>query len=350
MPLVPSRLSQALRKSSQGTDEITIGSKMRNGDIKGATMADVAKLIEGVRYLVRGWIPYGMVTGVIAEPGTGKSAFALWLARTVMTGSTWFTGAKGPAKGYVLWCPTESDMAVTLQRMVDWKISMDKLLLPFGDDPLKSVNLTNKEHLQRMEQLINKHRTKLVVVDSLRGAHDSDENNSRVSTIMQGLSGIAERTKASVVLVHHTKKLMLEEEPTANSSRGSNAIIAMMRSLIGIDRPDPTKPKWCRLRILKENLGIAPDPIGFRIDDQGLHFGDSPRRPPKANEKDKAAEWLKSRLIPGKWIPAKTLLEEAAELGYSRNAVQRAREEMGIIKSHGIREIKGVSEWTIPVD
>jgi RecA-family ATPase len=226
-------------------------------------MTDAAKLIAGVKYLVRGWIPFGMVTGFIAEPGVGKSAFALWTARTIMTGDQWFTGAVGPQPGSVLWCPTENDMAITKDRMEKWRIPFKRLRLPF-DDPLASVDLLDVTHLERIESLICKYQTKAIFVDSLRGSHDGDENSSRVGKVLKNLAEIAERTSAAVIVVHHTRKLIEGEEVTANSSRGSNSILALFRSQLGFDKPDADSD-WVRVRMLKQNLGLAPAPFGLRI-------------------------------------------------------------------------------------
>ncbi len=207
-------------------DDIIIGGSIKESElvnVKAVTMEDAAELIASVRYLVPDWIPYGMVTGFIAEPGIGKSAFALWLARSIMTGSPWFTGAKGPKPGHILWCATENDMAITKDRMEKWCIPFDKMILPLEDDPLASVDLLSDEHVGRIESLICKYKTKAVFLDSLRGSHDGDENCSRVGKVLQNLSKIAERTQAAVIVVHHTKKLDDGEEISANSSRGSNA-------------------------------------------------------------------------------------------------------------------------------
>jgi hypothetical protein len=136
--------------------------------IEAATMVDVEKLVAKVQYLLRDWIPFGMVTGLVAEPSMGKSAFALWLARTIMTGSPWFNGRRGPKKpGYVLWCSTEHDMAITLGRTDKWQIPKDRLILPFKDDPLRPINLRDPEHLELIEVLINKYKALLVVIDTL---------------------------------------------------------------------------------------------------------------------------------------------------------------------------------------
>ena len=291
-----------------GTDEVTIGSSPVLGTekIKAGSMASVMKIVAGICYLVRGWIPFGMLTMVLGPPGVGKSAFALFaLVRPIVTGGLlWFSSMKAPAKpGYVLWCDTEGSAAITVQRIKDWGLPAERILVPFKDDPLLPINLTCAEHIERIEAVINRYRIKLVVIDSLRGAHGGDENSSQVAQVLQNLAAIAERTKAAVVIVHHTRKMALDEEMHADLSRGSNALVAMVRSQLGIDKPDKDSD-WCRLQMLKENLGLKPRPIGFRIGSKGLEFGESPEKPRKRTQKDEAEEWLRERHGARKGIPS----------------------------------------------
>src|SRR5262249_32646920 len=160
---------------------------------EGATMADAAKLVGSIRYLVPGAIAYGMLQSFIGAPGEGKSALALdGVAGPVMLGGKrWFTGGAGPIQpANVVWLPTENDMAITLKRMRDWKLPLDRLKLLDKNDPLKSVDLGNLEDVIRVEKLVNKYSCPLVVLDSLRGGHDSDENNSRVSRFLKALAAI----------------------------------------------------------------------------------------------------------------------------------------------------------------
>ena len=134
------RLEQ-LRKP--GSDVVPIGSSKTGvpGEerFETASMADVMKLVSGIRYLVKDWIPFGMATMLVAEPGVGKSAFALYgLVRPIITGANWFNGSKGPPKpGHVLWCDTEGTAAITSQRLHDWGLPPDRIKVPFMDEPLR---------------------------------------------------------------------------------------------------------------------------------------------------------------------------------------------------------------------
>jgi hypothetical protein len=227
--------------------------------------------------------------------------------------------------------------------MHDWGIPTDRVLLPFSD-PLATANLSDEEHLARIEWIIRKRSVRLVVIDSLRGGHNDDENNSRVGRVLQQLSAIAERTKAAIVIVHHTKKLMVDEEITANSSRGSNAILAMFRCQIGIDRPDPTS-KWCRVRVLKENLGVAPKPIGFQVTPKGLEFGMPPERLQQHTRKDEAANWLKNRMKVGREYSAGEIIEEAGQHNYNSHTVRKAAIEILKIQPKAVRKDGKISGW-----
>jgi hypothetical protein len=344
-----SRIAAQIALNS-ATDDVAIGATSPAPEgkvVQVATMADAAKVITGVKYLVKDWIPFGMVTGIVAEPGMGKSAFSLSLTGTIITAGNWFNDMRGLGRaGYVLWCATENDMAITLQRMRDWGLPQDRLLLPFKNDPLAPINLTNAAHLDLIEAIVNQYKTPAIVVDSLRGGHDGDENNSVVGRVLANLAKIAERTSAAILVVHHTRKLQVEEEITANSSRGSNAILALMRSQIGIDRPNK-ESKWCRVRVLKENLGLAPKPLGFRVTGNGLEFGPAPEKPRKDTQGQKAGDWLQQQMQPGQWYRAAELQDKAKD--YSANALQRAREQLGITQAAGnIRQGQdGKYEWRL---
>lgn len=346
------RLAELEAKRPPGTDELEIGSAADPADVRGATMEDAAKIVSAVKYLVRDWVPYGMVTGVIAEPGVGKSAFVLdALAGPILRGGKWFTGARGPGKpGNVLWCGTEADLAITLDRMTKWKLPLARLILPFDDDPLGTITLTNDAHIVRIEALVNRYKTRLVVVDSLRGGHDTDENSSQVGRVLKALAGIAERTRAAVVVVHHTRKLSTDEEVSANASRGSNAILALMRAQLGIDRPDPDSPR-CRVRMLKQNLGLSPKSIGFQVTNDGLQFGPPPERPkPPPKQKDKAADWLRSFMRPGWPYKVAEVIAAGERAGYPEStltkvALYEVRVEKRTVHPPGGQKY---SEWVIP--
>jgi archaellum biogenesis ATPase FlaH len=332
------------RTQRAGTDPVRVGAEP-TADVHTGDMGTVMKLVAGVRYLMRDWLPFGMLTMLLGEPGSGKSAFALYaFVRTVLLGCNWFNGMRGPGEpGCALWCDTEGAAAITVQRVNDWALPADQIKVPFDDDPLRSVNLTDPAHLARIDAVVTAYKIKLVVIDSLRGAHVEDENNSRVAAVLQALAGIAERTGAAILIIHHARKLGADEAVSANSSRGSNALLAMVRSQLGIDRPDKSSD-WRRLLMLKENLGLKPRPVGFRISSAGLDFGPPPTAPQKESVKDKAAKFLRDRMTAGKPYAAAELIAEAAKHGIGEVALHRAKSALGIV----VVRVKAGWQWTLP--
>ena len=125
---MPKPLSRSKLKIPPGTDLVKIGSarareQLKTEDIETATMEDVSQIVGSVKFLVRNWIPYGMVTLVVAPPGVGKSAFALGALAgpIILGGRRWFNLRSGPKKpGYVLWADTEGGNAISIKRLNDW--------------------------------------------------------------------------------------------------------------------------------------------------------------------------------------------------------------------------------------
>lgn len=344
-------LKQVLANALNGTDEIEISPETKTREIKKLSMADVAKVIDGIKFLVKGWVPYGMVTLVIAAPGVGKSYFVLWsLVRPIVTGGLrWFTGLSGPKEpGYVMWCDTEGSNAINVDRIKKCGIPLDKILLPFPDDPLRQVDLSDPTHLKSMERRIANYKIKLVVVDSLRGAHSGDENSSRMDQVLKQLVGLAERTQAAVVVIHHLNKTPDDIEPNINNSRGSNAIAANVRSALLMYKPNP-KEDTVRVWVAKENLGIKPKPIGFKITSNGLTFCDAPEKERKEATTYAEQLLLTQELMDGEWKRAKPIQEEASSRGISNNKLQRAREELGITKENDcVKKEDGIWWWRLP--
>ncbi len=299
----------------------------------------------GIKWLVRGWIPYGMVTGLIGQPKDGKSAFVLGgLVRPIITGSHWFNGLPGPKPGFVLWADTEGSAGINVQRAADWGLPEDRVKVPFPDDPLRPINLSNPADMERVEAVICRYKTPLVVVDSFRGAHSEDENSSRIAQVLQSLTTIAERTKAAIVVIHHTKKMGPDEEMSANSGRGSNAFLAMVRCQIALDRPDP-KGEWRRVRVLGENLGTAPRPVGFRFVEGGLEFGDAPTKPHRPTEQDAAEDWLRQHMKAGKKYRASEVLAEAQQHGHANRTVRKAATGRLRILPESVRRDGKIAGW-----
>lgn len=348
--LTKTKPNHALVKSlNKRSDEVQIGQDREFAPIyEIGNWSKLAEQIGAIKWLIPGWLPYGMLTGLIGEPKAGKSAFALaGLVGPIITGKQFFNHSRFGKPQQVIWVDTERRAAINVKRIQDWGLPGDKIINPFADLS-ETFNLQNPNHIAQLMGTICKYEIPLTIVDSFRGSHTGDENKSTVSNPLGELARISEMTSSCIAVIHHTKIIGEDEEININSGRGSNAFLAAVACQIAIDRPDRNSP-WRRLQILGENLGISPPPVGFTINDTGIEFGNAPTRPKKTTEKDEAAEWLLKKMNRGEEYNAGELLEEAEGLGINRRTLSRASQLIGV-QSTPVRNGKVISHhcWILP--
>lgn len=326
-----------------------------------ASWADLSRANAEVKYLLHDWIPYKMLTGVVGDSKAGKSMFLLWgVVRPIIMGLDWFTGQLQTEPGHVVWCDTERRAAINLARAARWGLPVERIILPFKDK-YQIFNIKEAEHIKRLTDVVCRYKAKAVIVDSYRGSHRGNENDSAMDAALKDLGSVCETTNTACPIIHHTKKTRIEGEegggePTLHCARGSSAFLAAVACQLVIDIPDPSpnlKEAWRRLQVLGENLGIAPAPVGFRILDNGLEFGPVPRRvvtEKKGSERDKCRKWLDARLPQGSRCASHVIIAEAEALGWSKTGtLQRAKVELRIesdqrVKPHEwVRAIGGIS-------
>ena len=100
------------------------------------------------------------------------------------------------------------------------------------------------EHQQALLEAAFRDDIRLIVVDSLRGAHRGRENDSDLISLVGWLAAMARDTGKPVLLTHHLRKRSQGEgeEVTLDRIRGTSAILQPARVVWALDRPDPTDP------------------------------------------------------------------------------------------------------------
>lgn len=298
------------------------------------TMEDQCRRLGEVRFLVNDWIPLGMVTMLFAEGGTGKSGFALGLVGSLVTCGTWFSGQPVPEPGRAVWIDTEGAAGLTASRVQAWGLPKDRIVITGRKgERFETFSLESDADMAVLESYVRRTAARLVVIDSLSGGHGRDENSTQVGLIVKRLALLAEGTGCAVVVVHHSRKLSPGQAITANDARGSNSQVAMIRSQIGMDKPDPDG-KWVRVLMLKENLGLAPEPFGFRMTTAGPVYGPPPGKPRRDKEVAFAERLLRAVLPPGEWVPSKTLDDAMARADVGETAYGKARKLLGVEKKN----------------
>lgn len=279
------------------------------------------------------WIPKGYLTMIAAQPGKGKSYFCLWLAKIFIRGGVLPNGTTYTPKqgGKILWCDTEGAQGMTLERAASIDLPLEDILAPL-ENPFDPVNLGNLEHRKRLEMLCGRDEIQIIVIDSLSGAHSKKENDSgEMKEILIWLQSVAQRTNKPIICTHHFNKLNFQDAlPNIDKVRGSSAIIQFFRSVISIDCPDVMTPERKRLAVIKANLCMTPEMLGFEIADGGreIIFMDAPDAPKKETAIGNATVWLANFLTEEK---LQTDVEDAAKkAGISEKTLRRAKKSLGV--------------------
>lgn len=297
------------------------------------TWAELDQYLPSIEWEWLGWVPRGLLTLLVGASGSGKSALALALAARIINGTEWPDGTKIGDSGLVVWCETENAQAINLQRARAWGLPLESILIPRASHILDTVQLDTAEGWEALETVCHRPGVRLVVVDSLSGAHRRDENSAEIRGLLINLASLAQSTGLPVLVIHHLRKKGLFDSGKIDPDRvrGSSAIVQFPRVVLAIDQPDPEyQPHQVRLYQIKNNLAHYPEPLGFEVSDAGLHFGKAPKEPHIETQADKACDLLRALLADGP-IPANDIYAEGEGAALSKITLKRAKKRLGIV-------------------
>lgn len=298
-----------------------------------ATWADMAKLIGPVQWEWPDWLPSALLVELVADSGAGKSAVALRIAAVFLAGWMWPDGTPySGATGKVLWCETEAGQALNLERAQTWGLPIENILSPLPN-PLDDVSLFDPAHLEAIAAKAARDDVRLIIVDSLSGGTAGREKGEDQMPVVKWLSELARDLKKPVILLHHLRKRGLadgigKDTVTLDRVRGSTVIVQPARVVWALDVPNPNTFDTKRLSVIKSNLGRFPKPIGVRIDDEGLAFGEAPK-PPTAMSKLDQAKLLLLRLLAGGPRLQTDIEAEAISEDISMDTMREAKARLG---------------------
>ena len=338
-----------LARADSLLDGLTSASLQYSFSQNPSTWSDLGEILGPLTWSWKGWLPDGMLTILAGEPGSGKSALALRLAATFTDGRDWPDGSPYAGQtGSVLWVECEAAQAINLSRAQKWipPIQLDRLLGPLAD-PMSMVHLDDPDGLRAVRKTSLRPDVRLIIVDSLRGAHRGDENSSETAGIVIWLAELARDSCKPVLVIHHVRKRSTLDEPggvvTLDRLRGSSAIVQPARVVLALDSPDPSDPSLKRLSEIKNNLAEYPDPIGLEITATGLSFGLAPETPVFEKQMDRAIAFLRDLLVDGPVLSMEALAA-GKTAGFSDKTLNRAKSKIGITS-----ERKGKQwYWVIP--
>ena len=190
-------------------------------------------------YVLPGLMP-GTVGSIVSPGGQGKSILALMLACLVGGGIDLLELGTFPM-GNTVYLSAEDSEDILDERIF---YIGTKLHIGQRENCIEGVitkdltrcdpDLINGEHAAAWRQAIEAEATgaRLLILDTLRNFHSSDENNSTaMSILISCLRGIAARTGCAILFLHHTNKssAINGQGDMQQASRGSSVLTDNIR-------------------------------------------------------------------------------------------------------------------------
>jgi hypothetical protein len=166
---------------------------------------------------------------MFTPPRKGKSLWAMTLARSVATGEP-FLG-RPTTQGTVIYARLEDSAAKTKEREIaqGWDRGL----------PVAWIDQFGLTQTDFLEALVEETDARLVVIDTLSRANDTSisESSAEIAQVIAPLQNLASRQNCCVLLVHHSRKLTIDNADQTDvfeNSRGSTAIRATCRGMLAI--------------------------------------------------------------------------------------------------------------------
>jgi hypothetical protein len=303
-----------------------------------------------LKWIVKGYIAWGILCELIGDPGNGKTYLAIAIAAGLTVGS--FAGSLCTA-GRIAFLSGEDSNHDLKRRFVSAGANLERVrILPSvfeGANGLTPFTLPN--HIRMLEEALRADNTLVLFIDPiaafLNGKTDS-HNDASSRKVLAELAALAQRTGTAICLIRHMNKMGSVDRAIYRGG-GSIAFTAAARTsfLIG---PDPTdqSPDIFRRRVIacvKSNLGPKPLSRSFVLrsdsEDEAAHVEwleepslltaddllREPHQPRKAEALKQALSFLSDELAETA-KPARQIESHAQALGISESTLKRARKRL----------------------
>jgi hypothetical protein len=173
-----------------------------------------------VNWTVDKWLPVSTMAFLISPPGGFKTWLTFDLAISIATGTPFLNKFKVHEPGPVFLVQQEDFHGQTQTRLDIITRSRFKMGVSDGDDfeirtppkipifihPDRKLKFADKTAVMGLESAIEDIRPKLVIIDPLYSAGDTQDYMAKTATQMLALKTFRDRYNCSFLIVHHTKK------------------------------------------------------------------------------------------------------------------------------------------------
>src|SRR5271157_6098772 len=243
-----------------------------------ATLADVAKIVSAQPWLWKGWLALGVLNAVAADPGVGKTRFALDLARRLWDALPWPDEQPNelPAETRTLWVQGDRNFAEMLQAARDFGLPDEAVTLGSSpDEPFGSLNLDDPGTLALLGERILAAEVPLAIIDTI--GMTTSRNLSRPDEAREffaPLLDLCQKTGVALLALTHL---------SANKEALGRRIVEKARVVIKMTQPDPEgQPDRRRLWVDKSAV-VKPSALGITMGKSGNTYDTDP---PKEKETD----------------------------------------------------------------
>ncbi len=312
-----------------------------------ATLADVAKIVSAQPWLWKGWLALRVLNAVAADPGIGKTRFALDLARRLWFGLPWPDGqpATLPAGTRTLWVQGDRNFAEMLQAARDFGLPDEAVALGSApDEPFGSLDLDDPDTLAAIGNRIQAAAAPLAIIDTVgmtTASNLSKPNEAR--EFFAPILDLCHKTGVAFLGLTH-----LSKDKEALGRR----IVEKARVVIKMTQPDPEgQPDRRRLWVDKTAV-VRPPALGITMKTGGNDYDFEPpkepdpvpkKRGPSPEKLEECKTWLAAQLTPN---PARvSVVRKAAEqAGHAVGTLYAARDALGVSEY----ELDGRKWWKLP--
>jgi hypothetical protein len=220
-------------------------------------------------WIVKGLLEVGALALLFGDPGAGKSLLALDLAACIATGEA-FHGHSVKKRGAVAYVAGEGFTGIR-RRLLAWSIArgpnLEAAPLYVSRAPTALCEAEAMRELEASLEAIDEEAGPpvLVVIDTYSRNLGGDENASRDGAIaIQALDAIRARWGCAVLIVHHAGH--------GDKLRGRGW--SGLRAAVDAEYRAEKVGEVMHLESTKKKDGLPPEPMAFRLAEQGIGLRD----------------------------------------------------------------------------
>lgn len=288
-----------------------------------------------VEWLWYPYIPFGKLTIIQGDPGSGKTMLILYLASLLSTGSPLPTEDKNIKHGplNVIYQTSEDGYDDTIKPRLEKFKNVDFDRIVFINEDKCSLNMLD----ERIEQAIIRENAKLFVLDPIQAyiGQNIDMNRANeMRPLLKNLTTIAQKHQVAIVLIGHMNKGKGSKSSYRNL--GSIDIPAAARSVL-ICGEIKNQEGVRAVAQDKSSLAQRGKPFAFRFNDEGFEWLgeyeidadellDGLKR---YTDKDRAKDFLQ-RELKNSPTKAKVMYDKGSKLGFSKRTLDQAKAELDV--------------------